>query len=113
MPIRRVFLTGLKILAVSILFAVCVIVGGALSGIDKIAQQSIASQSNPPFTQQVPPAPGDFLRTFLIFTFCVGGVTSYLILRARWHGWKLVAVILVSMYGISTVANQLDSIAFL
>ena len=113
MPIRRIFFTGLKVLAVCILFAVCVIVGGALSGIDKIAQQPIASQSNPPFTQQVPPAPGDFLPAFLIFTFCVGGVTSYLIFRARWHGWKLVAVIFVSMYGISTVANQLDSIAFL
>jgi hypothetical protein len=113
MPIRRIFFTGLKVLAVCILFAVCFIVGGALSGIDKIAQQPIASQSNPSSNQQVLPVPGDFLRTFLIFTFCVSGVTSYLILRARWHGWKLVAVIFVSMYGISTVVNQLDSIAFL
>src|SRR5260370_1453104 len=38
---------------------------------------------------------------------------SFLILRARWHGWMLVGAIFVSMYGISTVASQLDSVALL
>ena len=57
--------------------------------------------------------PDNSLRSFLIFTFCVGGTLSYLILRARWHGWMLVAAIFVSMYGVSTGASQLDSVAFL
>ena len=113
MAIRTILLTGLRILAVCLLFAVCFAAGGALSGLDKAAQQSIASKPDALGNQQVTPMPDDFLRGFLIFTLSVGGVLSYLILRARWHGWMLVASIFVGMYGISTVASQIDSIAFL
>jgi len=113
MSVRKILLTGLKILAVCLLFAVCFAVGGALSGIDKIGQRTVASQPAPPANQQVPQMPENLLRGFLIFILCVGGTLSYIILRARWHGWMLVAAIFVSMYGISTVASQLDSIVFL
>jgi hypothetical protein len=113
MPTRTILLTGLRILAVCLLFAVCFTVGGVLSGLDKVAQQSIASQPDPLANQQVPPMPDHFLRSFLIFTLCVGGTLSYLILRSRWQGWMLVGAIFVSMYGISTVASQVESVAFL
>jgi hypothetical protein len=113
MATRAILLTGLRILAVCLLFAVCFTVATVLSGLDKAAQQPIASQPNPPATQHAPQMPENFLRSFLIFILCVGGTLSYLILRARWHGWTLVAAIFVSMYGISTVATQLDAIAFL
>jgi hypothetical protein len=56
---------------------------------------------------------GGHLRSLLIFAVCTGGVVSFLVLRGRWHGWNLAGAIFVSMYGISTVANQLDSVAFL
>src|SRR5260370_22655230 len=113
MATRTILLTGMRMLAVCLLFAVCFAVGGVVSGLDKIGQQSIASQPDPLANQQVPPMPDNFLRSFLVFTLCVGGTLSYLILRARWHGWMLVAAIFVSMYGISTVASQLESVAFL
>jgi hypothetical protein len=57
--------------------------------------------------------PEGFLRSFFVFTLCVGGTLSYLIIRSRWYGWMLVSAMFVSMYGISTVASQLDSVAFL
>src|SRR5713226_5984124 len=113
MATRTILLTGLRILAVCLLFAVCFTVGGVLSGLDKVAQQSIASQPAPPANQQVPQMPENLLRSFLIFTLCVGGTLSYLILRARWHGWMLVGAVFVSMYGISTVASQVETVAFL
>src|SRR6266849_5986737 len=109
---RTILLTGLRILAACLLFAVCFTVGGALSGLDKVAQQLIASQSAPP-ANQVPQMPENFLRSFLVFTLCVGGTLSYLILMSRWHGWMLVGAIFVGMYGISTVAVQVESVAFL
>ncbi len=112
MTLRTILLTGLRILAACLLFAVCFTVGGALSGLDKIGQQAVASQPASP-ANQVPQMPKDFLRSFLILTFCVGGTLSYLILRSRWHGWMLTGAIFVSMYGISTVASQLDSVFFL
>jgi len=113
MATRTILLTGLRILAVCLLFAVCFIAGGVLSGVDKAAQQSIASQPASPTNQQVPPVPENFLGSFLIFTLCVGGTLSYLILRARWHGWMLAGAIFVSMYGILTVASQVETVAFL
>jgi len=113
MALRTILLTGLKVLAVCLLLAVCFAAGGALSGLDKVAQQAVASQSVPPANEQVPKVPEDFLPSFLIFTLCAGSTLSYLILRSRWHGWMLAGAIFVSMYGISTVASQLDSIALL
>ena len=83
MATRTILVNGLRILAVCLLFAVCFAVGGALSGLDKIGQQSVASQ-RPPTNQQVPQMPENFLRSFLILTLCAGGILSYLILRARW-----------------------------
>ena len=113
MAIRTILLTSLRVLAVCLLFAVSFAVGGMLSGLDKIAQQSVASQPAPPATQQVPQMPENLLRSFLVFTLCTGGTLSYVILRSRWHGWMLVAAIFVSMYGISTVASQVETVAFL
>jgi hypothetical protein len=113
MATRTIFLTGLRILAVCLLLAVCFTVGGVLSGLDKVAQQSIASNPDSLANQQVPQIPENFLGSFLVFTLCAGGTLSYLILRSRWHGWTLVGAIFVGMYGISTVAIQVESIAFL
>ena len=114
MATRTMLLTGLRILATCLLFAVCFAVSGALSGLDKIGQQTVVfSHPAPPANQQVPPMPDNFLRSFLVFSLCAGGTLSYLILRSRWHGWMLVGAIFVNMYGISTVAIQVESIAFL
>ncbi len=113
MALRTILLTGLRILATCLLFAVCFAVGGVLSGLDKIGQQTVASQPAPPATQRVPQMPENLLRSFLVFTLCVGGTLSYLILRSRWHGWILAGAIFVAMYGISTVAIQVESVAFL
>src|SRR5216684_108080 len=113
MALRTILLTGLRILAACLLFAVCFAVGGVLSGLDKIGQRTVASQPAPAANQQVPQMPENLLRSFLVFTLCVGGTLSYLILRSRWHGWMLVGAIFVSMYGISTVAVQVESVAFL
>ena len=113
MTLRTILLTGLRILAVCLLFAVCFAIGGALSGLNKIGQQTVVSQPAPPANQQVPQMPENFLRSFLIFTLCVGGTLSYLILRSLWHGWMLVGTVFVCMYVISTVAIQVESVAFL
>ena len=113
MALRTILFTGLRILVACLLLAVCFAVGGALSGVDKIAQQVVASQPSPPASPQVPQMPQDFLRSFFIFTLCAGGTLSYVILRSRWHGWSLAGAVFVSMYGISTVASQLDSLVLL
>ena len=113
MAARTTVFTGLRILAVCLLIAVCFSVGGVLSGIDKVAQQSIAPQSDSVAHQQTPQMPDNFLGSFVFFCFAAGGTVSYLILRSRWHGSTLAGAIFVSMYGISTVASQVETVAFL
>ncbi len=92
-----------KILAVCLLFAICFVVGGALSGVDRIAQ------TLPP----VQATPLQLLLLFVAFCLCVGIVVSYLILRSSWHGFALVMALFFATYGISTVAAQADSLFFL
>jgi hypothetical protein len=113
MATRTLLHSGLRILAVCLLLAVCFTVGGVLTGIDKLAQQSISSQSTALANRQASQMPEDFLGSFLVFALSAGGTVSYLILRSRWHGWTLAGAIFVSMYGISTVASQVETVAFL
>ena len=112
-------MTGLKVLAVCLVFALCFTVGGALSGLNKIGQQAppeqqaIPSEPQAAGGPQAPQMPENLLLTFLIFSICAGVALSYLILRSSWQGWPLVGAICVGMYGISTVGPQIDSVFFL
>lgn len=128
MQIKRALITGLRILAVCLLFALCMAVGVSLSGLTRVAPQAhptqqIASQTSSqtvpvaPLSSQTPPAtpsapPNTFLP-LLIFCLSAGIVLSYLIVRSTWHGWLLAAAMFVGMYGIMTVTSQIESVAFL
>lgn len=119
MTAGKVLMTALKIVAVCLVFALCSVVGGALSGLNKIgqqappAQQAVSSEPQASGGPQAPQTPENLLLAFLIFFVCAGVVLSYLILRSSWHGWPLVGAICVGMYGISTVGPQLESVFFL
>jgi hypothetical protein len=128
MQIKRALITGLRILAVCLLFALCMAVGVSLSGLTRVAPQprpaqqissQIPSQTVPaaPVSPQTPPAtpsaPPNMLLPLLIFCLSAGIVLSYLILRSTWHGWLLAAAMFVGMYGIMTVTSQIESVAFL
>ncbi len=128
MTAGKVLLIALKILAVCLVFALCFVIGAALSGLTKIGQQAPTAQTlqqAPPAQQatsslpeaspkpQPPQIPKNLLSSFLIFSVSVGVVLSYLILRSSWHGWGLVGAICLGMYGISTVAAQIESLVYL
>lgn len=126
MSIEKVLVTGLKILAVCVVFSLSFVIGGALSGLSNIGQESPKSPTHQQMTAhqmsssvpEAPPKPSaqmpdNFLRPFLIFSICAGFVLSYLVLRSSWHGWSLVAAISVGIYGVSTVAPQIESVFFL
>jgi hypothetical protein len=103
MSAGKVFGIGFRILAVCLLFAVCFAIGGTLAGVTRIAQEA------PP----VKATPAQLVLPFVTFSLCVGIVVSYVILRSSWHGFALVMAVFFAMYGISTVAAQVDSIFFL
>lgn len=126
--VGKVIVTAIKIFAVCLLLAVCFAVGGALSFIGKASQQATPSTTTPqapsgqqvtssvsegPANQTPSPKPENLLYPFLIFAVCAGVVLAYLILRSSWHGWPLVGAVFVGMYGISTVATQVETMFFL
>jgi hypothetical protein len=126
--VGKVVVTAIRILGVCLVFAVCFVVGGALSGLSKTTQPATPSTPNlqAPSPQQVASAPPEapanqtpsqrsdnLLYPFLIFSVCAGVVLAYLILRSSWHGWLLAGAIFVGMYGISTVATQVETLFFL
>ena len=128
MTFGKVVMTTLKILAVCLVFALCLTLGGALSGLSKAAQEATPSTSSlqAPSGQRIPSPPSNapanhapsqrpenFLYPFLIVSVSVGVVLAYLILRSSWRGWPLVGAIFVGIYGISTVASQVESLFFL
>ena len=100
MQIKNVLVTGLRLCAVCLLFDFCMAAGAALSGLNRVAQQS-------------GPAPGDLVVPLLIFSLCVGASVSYLILRSKWHGWTLASAMFLAIYGFSTVATQVETLFFL
>ncbi len=48
----------------------------------------------------------------LLVSFINALVLSYLALRSRWHGWKLVGALFVTQYGIETFMSQVETVVF-
>ena len=100
---RATVTTGLKILAVCVVFGVCFAIAGTLAGVERLAPKEASAQATP----------ADFLLPFLVFCLSVGSAVSYLVLRLRWRGVKLAGVLFAATFGISTVATQVETLYFL
>jgi hypothetical protein len=125
--VRKVVVIALRIFAVCVVFALCFVAGSVLSGLSKTAERATASApaqqalSGQQVTASSPEAPADQSPqkpespgyAFLILSVSVGLVLSYLILRSSWRSWPLVGAIFLSMYGVSTVATQVETLFFL
>ncbi len=97
--VGKALVIGIRIVGVCVGFVVCSIVGGIGSGLSKAGGQT--------------PAGANFLSIFLALSVCVGVVVSALILRSRWRGWTLAGAIFVGVFGIATVAPQVETVFFL
>jgi len=95
--------TVVKIVAVCFALGVCFAFGGALAGVAKLAPKEPPGQV----------APTDLLLPITVFCMSVGSVVSYLVLRSSWYGLKLAGALFAALYGISTIATQVESLFFL
>jgi len=95
--------TAYKIAAVCLVLGVCFAIGGGLAHVGDLVPKDAQAQASQP----------NLLLPFLVFCISVGIVVCYLILRSNWRDWKLVAALFVAMYGISTVAPQVETMFFL
>ena len=96
---KTAIVTAIRFLAVTILYFICfAFVSGALLS-----------------TAIEQPAPADASATLLpllIVSLINAAVWTYVILRSRWSGWKLVMTVFLVSYGVSTVMSQIETAYF-
>ena len=86
-----------KLLVLTIILFVCFAMAGGVLGQQANAQSDQAGAA-----------------ALLLLTVCSlqASVLSYLILRSRWTGWRLVATMFVVFYGVATFMPQIESAVF-
>ena len=97
---KTTILTALRFLAVTILyFSSFAVVSGALL--------STAPRENDPAEA------GATLLALLIVSLINAAVWTYVILRSRWTGWKLILAVFFVFYGANTVMPQIETAYFI
>ena len=96
----QIIVTFIRVIAVTVVYFVCfAVVSGAL----------LAGAAGPPD----PAEAGATLLALFLVSLINAAVWSYLTLRSRWTGWKLVVTIFLLFYGVSTVQPQIESAYFI
>ena len=97
----KVFIvTVIRVFAVTTLyFSVFAVVSGALL--------SNTSEQNEPAEA------GTTLVALFVVSFINAAVWSYVILRSRWTGWKLIVTVFFVFFGVSTLMPQIESAYFI
>lgn len=128
MKAQKVVVIALKVMALSVLMVFCLSVGGALSGISKLlppSGQPAAATSPPQASPHFPrasvpavpstpaPSPAKVLPTVLLVCFLQTVVLTYIILRSRWTGWRLVGAVFLAMFGLATLQSAIEAALFL
>lgn len=92
--------TAIRFLSVTILHFICfVVVSGAL----------LSTQP----TQPEPAETGATLFLLFVVSLISAGIWTYLILRSRWTGWRLVLTVFLVFFGVSAVMPQVETAYFI
>lgn len=90
---------ALRVIALTLVLFACFAVAGGVVRIEAA-------------TSTVEPA-GQTALTLLAVCFLEAAVLSYIIVRSRWRGWRLMAAIFVAFYGVTTFMSQIESAVFI
>ncbi|HKB64329.1 MAG TPA: hypothetical protein VKC61_00645 [Pyrinomonadaceae bacterium] len=96
---KATFLFAIRLIALSIVYFVCfAAVSGAL--LSPAAGQSDPGQA------------GAALAALLAVSVLNSAVLTYVIIRSRWGGWKLILAIFFVLYGVTTFMSQIETAFF-
>jgi len=97
--VKSIILTAIRIVAVTVLYFVTfVVVSGAL-----------LSTAAP---QPAPEEAASALLALFVVSIISAAVWSYVLLRSRWAGWKLIVSMIVVFYGVNTLMPQIETAYF-
>lgn len=89
----------LKVIALTVILFICFAVAGLVTG-----QQS---------DSQSPEQAGGAMAALWAVCFLDTIVLTYIILRSRWAGWRLMATVFFIFYGVMTFMSQIESAVFI
>lgn len=105
MDSKQIAIGAARVTLLSLVMGLCFVAGLAVSGLGKIA---------PPTSAPAPAeTPAHLAWALLVFMFATGLSTWFVLSLSRAQGWKLTGPLFLALYGIMTVASQIDSIFFL
>jgi hypothetical protein len=85
----------------------------ALTALYFICYAAVSAALLPPPPEMPAPAQaGATLAALLAVSFLNTVVLAYVIRRSRWAGWKLILVIFLVLYGVTTVMSQIETAFF-
>lgn len=93
------FFIALKVAALTVIMFILYGLAGGASGLQDTA---------PP-----PEQAGNTSLLLLLVCFLNTVILTFIILRSRWTGLKLIAAIFVAFYGVTTVMSQIESAIFI
>lgn len=102
MNIKTIFGNGFRLVVLTFMLFLCFAVAAGVVGINNETAQT-----------QSQPEPADGALLLLLVCLLNTLVLSYLIIRSRWHGAKLMATIFLVFYGVMTVMSQIESAVFI
>ena len=91
--------TAARVLALTIVLFVCFAIAGTVVGFASTAQTSEQT--------------GSSTLLLVLVCFLEVAVMTYIILRSRWTGWRLVAAVFFVFYGVTTFMPQIESAVFI
>jgi len=98
--VKTFLLTAIRFVAVTILYFVCfAVVSGALLS-------NAAGPSSPADASAA-------LAALFAVSLINAAVWTYVILRSRWTGWKLIVTVLLVFFGVSTLMPQIETAYFI
>ncbi len=101
----------LREIALTVLLFFSVSLGAALSGVDRPAPTGPGLTASPP---ALAPSEAAAAARALLFVCALAAIVhSWMILRSRFRGWKLVATVFLAVFGLGTVMPQIESAVFL
>ncbi|SRR6266496_766342 len=100
MNAKKTVVLILKFIALTVLYFVCFTIASALF---------FSSDSVPPTS---PEQAGTALAALLALCFLNTMVLTYIILRSRWAGWRLILVVFFISFGTMTIMSQIETAVF-
>lgn len=96
---KRAAVLSLKIVALAAVLFVCFAFAGQIAGVGG-------------GDAGAPEGAGAAAAALLIVCLVDAAVLAFVVLRSRWHGWRLAATLSVVLYGVMTVMSQIETAVF-